>query len=307
MQLLLLLSIVHAHAPHAAAQDGTTAAAAGSGTTGADQAASGASSGSAVPVPNALCMVSGFRPGEHATGVGPAVQLAWRLTHPTRGVRQQAFELEIDGPAGLRWRSGRVPSALQRADTAELAAELRLPAGAVFRWRARAHLSTVGRSGEQVVAVLECESTFETAPPASAFPGSAKWIGGGGQLHATKGLVLPANASVASARAFVSGVGAFYLYVNGAQVGDHVMDPPQTCTRGACCLRPLTWRSCCGRGATRWTRCSGTISGVTRTSGLPAPHSTVAHHTKLASPEDPRLRFLVLWQNLGPFKVVDAS
>ena len=173
-------------------------------------------------------MASGFRPGEHATGVGPAVQLAWRLTHPTRGVRQQAFELEIDGPAGLRWRSGRVPSALQRADTAELAAELRLPAGAVFRWRARAHLSTVGRSGEQVVAVLECESTFETAPPASAFPGSAKWIGGGGQLHATKGLVLPANASVASARAFVSGVGAFYLYVNGAQVGDHVMDPPQS-------------------------------------------------------------------------------
>ena len=30
------------------------------------------------------------------------------------------------------------------------------------------------------------------------------------------------------ARVFVSGLGAFYIYVNGQRVGDHVMDPPQT-------------------------------------------------------------------------------
>jgi hypothetical protein len=33
---------------------------------------------------------------------------------------------------------------------------------------------------------------------------------------------------ILSARAHVTGLGAFYFYVNGNQAGDHVMDPPQT-------------------------------------------------------------------------------
>ena len=172
--------------------------------------------------------VSGHAAGEHAVGVGPSVQLAWQLRHPARGVRQRAVELELEGLAphggGLRWRSGAVEGARQHADTAALAPELRLPSGAVIRFRVRATVS-VGDTGATTSVV--CEGTFETAPATPAFPGPAKWIGGGGQLHAKQGLALPPG-TVAHARAYASGVGAFYLYLNGEQVGENIMDPPQS-------------------------------------------------------------------------------
>ena len=112
----------------------------------------------------------------------------------------------------FRRRSGAVEGARQHADTAALAPKLRLPSGAVIRFRVRATVS-VGDTG--ATTSLVCEGTFETAPAAPAFPGPAKWIGGGGQLHATA-LTLPPG-TVAHARAYASGVGAFYLYLNGEQ------------------------------------------------------------------------------------------
>jgi len=75
-----------------------------------------------------------------------------------------------------------------------------------------------------------CGGMFETAPAPAVFPGSSVWIGGGGQLRATKGLPLPIGkraAGVVEARAYVAGVGAFYLFVNGERVGGNLMDPPQ--------------------------------------------------------------------------------
>jgi hypothetical protein len=171
------------------------------------------------------CRVSGRAPHEHATGIGPAVQLAWLLSHPVRNMTQRAFEVEIAATHGsdLRWRSGAIASAEQRLDTAELAAGLRLPPGASFGWSVRATVA----AGDGAPSTLVCEGTFETAPDAAVFPGSAKWIGGGGQLHATHGLVLPAG-TVTHARAYASGVGSFYLFVNGRHVGENVMDPPQS-------------------------------------------------------------------------------
>ena len=46
-------------------------------------------------------------------------------------------------------------------------------------------------------------------------------------MRAKSGLKLPAG-TIARARAYVTGMGAFYLFVNGQRVGINVMDPPQT-------------------------------------------------------------------------------
>ena len=184
----------------------------------------------AAPPRSCRCRVSGHGLHEHATGVGGSVQLAWQLSHPARNATQRAFEVEIAGTHGsdLRWRSGRVASAEQRLDTAELAASaagaLRLPPGASFRWSVRATVA----AADGTPSTLSCDGSFETAPAAAAFPGGAKWIGGGGQIHATHGLALPPGRTVQHARAYVSGMGAFYLFLNGQQVGQNIMDPPQS-------------------------------------------------------------------------------
>ena len=194
----------------------------------------GAAGTSGAAAASCRCAVSGWLPGEHATGIGEAVQLSWQLSHPSgpattsaRGAVQRAFELVIEqhGAAGdggdLHWRSDAVLSPQQRADTADLPVRAgereelrpaRLAPGASFTFRVKATLSTG--------AVARCAGTFETAPETSVFPGAAKWIGGdgGGQLHAVQGLTLPGGTSIQSARAYVSGVGAFYLYINGEQV-----------------------------------------------------------------------------------------
>lgn len=178
------------------------------------------------PLHSSSCRVSGHALHEHATGVGQTVQVAWQLSHPGRNVTQRAFEVEIVAVHGssLRWRSGLITSTEQRLDVAELATgSLRLPRGASFRWTVWATVA----AGDDAPSTLSCDGTFETGPDPVIFPGSAKWIGGGGQLHATHGLVLPAGV-VKHARAYVSGLGAFYLFLNGHQVGKNIMDPPQS-------------------------------------------------------------------------------
>lgn len=56
--------------------------------------------------------------------------------------------------------------------------------------------------------------------------GGATWIGGNNQLR--REFRLPVGAFVQNATARVTGVGSFYLSINGARVGDHIMDPGQT-------------------------------------------------------------------------------
>jgi hypothetical protein len=181
----------------------------------------------ASPYSSCSCRVSGHALHEHATGIGQTVQLAWQLSHPgpVRNATQRAFELEIAATHGsdLRWHSGSIDSAEQRFDTAELVPTLWLQPGVFFRWSIKATVA----ADDSAPLTLSCDGTFETAPDASVFPGSAKWIGGGGQLHATHGLILPAG-TVKHARAYVSGVGAFYLFLNGRQVGENILDPPQS-------------------------------------------------------------------------------
>lgn len=67
-------------------------------------------------------------------------------------------------------------------------------------------------------------------PSTADFPGTALWVGGGGQVRAIAGsLNVSAGAgTVTRARAYVTGVGSYYLYINGQRVGNHIMDPPQS-------------------------------------------------------------------------------
>jgi alpha-L-rhamnosidase len=117
------------------------------------------------------------------------------------------------------WTSGPTSGAAQH---------LVLPAAAgllpdtTYTWHVRVWLSTGGGGdGPQI----SRPATFDTAP--ASFPGAATWLGGGGQLRARAGLKLP-RGTIQRARVWVSGLGAYYLFINGRRVGTHVMDPPQT-------------------------------------------------------------------------------
>ena len=84
----------------------------------------------------------------------------------------------------------------------------------------------VSLSLDPTASLLSACLDFQTAPSGDAFPGNAAWIGGGGQVRSTSGLVV--KSKPVAARAYVSGVGAFYLFVNGVKIGDHIMDPVQS-------------------------------------------------------------------------------
>jgi alpha-L-rhamnosidase len=161
-----------------------------------------------------------------------AAHLSWNVVTPTnpaiRGEVQVAYEVEVQySDMTPVWASGKTASAAQR---------LVVPSGILkpdcsYVWHVRLWISTDG-SMPAASTAWSCgnshsPASFDTAPDATAFPATAKWIGGGGQMRLKEGLVLPAG-TIARARAWVSGVGAFYFFVNGEKVGVNVMDPPQT-------------------------------------------------------------------------------
>ena len=68
---------------------------------------------------------------------------------------------------------------------------------------------------------------FSDKTPPPSWEG-AEWIGGASQLRAD--FSLPAGRTITQAYAYATGVGSFELHLNGAKVGNHVMDPGQTAT-----------------------------------------------------------------------------
>ena len=190
-----------------------------------------ASSAAAVSV---VCRTQFHPVGEHVFGVPTTgVRLAWyakstatALPQHPRAEVQVAYEVEVQSAGGEGkplFSTGKTASAEQQL---VLPASVVLAPDTTYSWRVRTWLS--GSSGSP--SEWGCgtpAAKFDTAPAASVFPSKAAWIGGGGQLRATKGLSLPAG-KVARARVWVSGMGAFYLYINGEKVGINVMDPPQT-------------------------------------------------------------------------------
>lgn len=182
---------------------------------------------------------------------------SWAISSPVRGDVQRAYELEVFHANGtIAWSAVTSEVAQSRAIDS-------LRPSRTYSWRLRVWLS--GSAGPTAWGCAGTE--FDTPPGADVFPGASAWIGGGGQLRTRTGLSLPAG-TIARARAWVSGVGAFYLFANGVRVGENVMDPQQSVTVRPSCSPPSTWADCSRQGAqTTLARCSARTSSATTTSG----------------------------------------
>ena len=167
--------------------------------------------------------------------------LSWAVQQPQQAASPTAFEVQLvdewsDFPAGaagaaatgarsrrparlgapLSWSSGK-----QEGGGSSLALPANLTAllqpDASYRWRVR-----LWAAGAADPAPWSAEAAaFDVAPAAAAWADAA-WIGGGSELRTD--WALPAGASVVRARAYAAGLGAFELFLNGAKVGDHLMD-----------------------------------------------------------------------------------
>ena len=152
------------------------------------------------------------------------VGLTWINNAPAdvRDITQSAFEIEVQNNHGaLVWASGRVQS-----DEQQVFINISLQYETEYAWHVRTFLMVNG-TGALDPTPWSSLLAFETGPaPDSWQQRGVEWIGGFGQLRSDFNL---ANSmSILRARAYVSGVGAYYIYINGQRVGDHVMDPPQT-------------------------------------------------------------------------------
>ena len=157
-----------------------------------------------------------------------AVTLAWMLAYDddrddsgSKNLMQTSYEVEtfimnrVDNKGRrTEWKSGRIGSNEQRVEALPLAI---LP-GERVEWRVRATLSN------GAVTPWSGANRFESEPT-SPFQG-LKWLGGGGQMRLTAGFIAPSDMEKATLR--VSGVGAFYAFINGKRVGQNFMDPPQS-------------------------------------------------------------------------------
>ena len=165
------------------------------------------------------CKTSGRlhdREGGILRGIDPTelLQLSWTIDYsgPTRGLKQLGYEIELTADETPLWTK-RVVSERMRA-----AVPVALVSGKYYNWRVRATLN----NGETTA--WSSASTFETEPKEPF--ASLKWIGGGGQLRLKNAFVVRENIQKATLR--ISGLGAFYAYINGAIVGKNFMDPPQS-------------------------------------------------------------------------------
>ena len=91
-----------------------------------------------------------------------------------------------------------------------------------YRWRV---CTTLAGSTDGVLEPTWSQPLrFSTAPSAMSWA-RASWIGGKQQLRSD--FDIPEGRPV-RARLHASGVGAFYVWLNGQRLGDHVLDPPQS-------------------------------------------------------------------------------
>jgi hypothetical protein len=163
------------------------------------------------------------------------VRFSWQNLHGnwSRGATQTHFQLQVvqnttvntgnsTNKGTVVYDSGSLESAAQQF---ELPPSVSLKPGTDYAWRVQ---TVVGGK----LSTFSTPLQFTTAP---SNWGGAQWIGGHNQLRSN--FTLPAGPPTVAggwrgkptrARAYVSGLGAFYLYINGQKIGDHVLDPPQT-------------------------------------------------------------------------------
>lgn len=137
----------------------------------------------------------------------------WTLEHTARGEKQTAYQVVVE-PG---WDSGKVVSS-ESTQVAYKGPALR--SGATYRWKVR-YWDKEGNASP-----WSATASFDTGL-LTASDWKAKWIGGGNQLR--KQFDLPS--APVRARAYVSGLGYYELYLNGQKVGDHVLDPGWTTWR----------------------------------------------------------------------------
>ncbi len=147
----------------------------------------------------------------------------WIYVDPMiKGGVQSRFQVQVakQTSGDLVWDSGEVASTAQEA-----VVNITLQYATGYQWRVRGALRSnttdLGMSDWSVYAF------FDTHPaPDSWAEVGAQWVGGHAQLRGDFTIANPAP--IIRARVHVAGMGAFYLFINGRRVGDHVMDPPQT-------------------------------------------------------------------------------
>jgi len=94
--------------------------------------------------------------------------------------------------------------------------------GTLFEWRVRVRSNF---SSSKFSDWSDPPSRFEMSPSLSPFQ-HLKWVGGGGQLRLLNPVQIQKKIKRATMR--ISGLGAFYAFLNGKQVGENYMDPPQS-------------------------------------------------------------------------------
>ena len=188
-----------------------------------------------------------IEPDEHTVmqsslvmGVSLHPVLSWQLPSDehARDQKQQSFELRVSqrlpsGGTELAWQSGRVYSSVHEAQV-----PVSLRHQSEYEWQVRVwhekRVAAHGNSLYDLASTPEPQASdwselhaFETLVSDRSWDeANATWIGGGNMLRGD--FEVPATKKIKSARAYVSGLGAFYLYVNGERIGDHIMDPGQT-------------------------------------------------------------------------------
>ncbi len=151
-----------------------------------------------------------------------SIRLSWTNQAPDStwtNMTQISFEIQVFSGSSIIFQTGVVES-----DEQEAFLNVSLDPESQYSWRVR---TTLAKSGTPLpVSPWSSLLEFETAPTQSSWgTRGALWIGGHGQLRAD---FVTHSSPILRARVYVAGLGAFYLFINGKKVGNHVMDPPQT-------------------------------------------------------------------------------
>eukprot|EP00038_Savillea_parva_P007047 m.167528 g.167528 ORF g.167528 m.167528 type:complete len:1197 (+) comp12839_c0_seq1:59-3649(+) len=161
--------------------------------------------------PSTEALIVGWAPPPGTSTTGFEVQLTSEAVPFPPTAQRLGSVRHTD--TGFPWTSGDVTS---NASSFELPSEAMalLTDGHTYALRVRVRTSGGGASPWSTV------TFFDTAPSSSAWA-KASWIGGGSELRSN--LSLPSQPI--RARAYVTGVGVSELWINGAKVGNHYLDP----------------------------------------------------------------------------------
>ena len=125
----------------------------------------------------AACFASGRRHSTHegvlrGVDASEPLQLSWTVAFSgrSRGMKQTAYEVEVEANGALFWKSGSIASEYQRAIV-----PIALARGTYYSWRVRSKLTNGALTRWSEFNLLEVE-------PKEPFA-NMKWIGGGCEAY----------------------------------------------------------------------------------------------------------------------------